>query len=268
MYQHHSSRAAAGTSWCLTYRPDTGEPLTQHRHSDADDLDAEFYAIVTDLAGAPTELLDPDTGAVAGWSTSTLWGRTHWNGSAATDLRFAGQFHDAETGLHYNRHRYYHPVTATYTAPDPLGLEPNPVSATAYVHNPHTWVDPLGLAACGGGWWRRIRTLGGIGAARQAYVDATRAITVDGLARVEAGEDPETVARWAIDQRNEMKLATRAKLPRIFNIWAERRNMGHYNDPVGPTYEFLHDVRGKTPVDIIKGAGRTSRRVNRLLGVR
>ncbi|WP_406236312.1 glycerophosphodiester phosphodiesterase family protein [Nocardia sp. NBC_01009] len=268
VYQHHSSRAAAGTSWCLTYRPDTGEPLTQHRHSDADDLDAEFYAIVTDLAGAPTELLDPDTGAVAGWSTSTLWGRTHWNGSAATDLRFAGQFHDAETGLHYNRHRYYHPVTATYTAPDPLGLEPNPVSATAYVHNPHTWVDPLGLAACGGGWWRRIRTLGGIGAARQAYVDATRAITVDGLARVEAGEDPETVARWAIDQRNEMKLATRAKLPRIFNIWAERRNMGHYNDPVGPTYEFLHDVRGKTPVDIIKGAGRTSRRVNRLLGVR
>ena len=61
-------------------------------------------------------------------------------------MAFAGQQVDAETGLHYNRFRYYDPTTATYTSPDPLGINPNPAAANAYVHNPHTWVDPLGLA--------------------------------------------------------------------------------------------------------------------------
>ncbi|WP_280504147.1 RHS repeat-associated core domain-containing protein, partial [Nocardia farcinica] len=269
------------TEWHWVHHPETGEPLTQYSrthgapapashpaHAGRSAVDTEFYAIVTDLAGAPTELIDPRTGAVAGWASATVWGRTWWNGHAATALRFAGQYHDAETGLHYNRHRYYDPVTAAYTTPDPLGLAPNPADAHAYVHNPHTWVDPLGLASCGRGWWRTLRTFGPIGAARQEYVDTVRGITERGLARVAAGEDAATVARWAIDERNAMKTATRAKLPRVLNIWAERRNIRHYGDPVGPTYEFLHDVRGKTPMDIIKGAGRTSARVNRLLGVR
>lgn len=49
--------------------------------------------------------------------------------------------------LYYNFHRYYDPGTGRYTSPDPLGLGPadNPV---AYVHNPHTSADPLGLAEC------------------------------------------------------------------------------------------------------------------------
>ncbi|MBF6366810.1 hypothetical protein IU469_13900 [Nocardia puris] len=272
--------APSSTTWCWTHHPETGEPLTQYTRStgpardsrvfagaDQSVVDTEFYAIVTDLAGAPTELIDPRAGTVAGWASATLWGRTWWNGHASTALRFAGQYHDAETGLHYNRHRYYDPVTAAYTAPDPLGLAPNPSNAHAYVHNPHTWVDPLGLASCGDGWWRKLRTFGPIGAARQDYVDTVRGIAERGLARVAAGENPETVARWAIDERNAVKTATRAKLPRVLNVWAERRNVRHYGHPVGPTYEFLHDVKGKTPMDIIQGAGRTSARVNRMLGV-
>lgn len=110
-------------------------------------VDSEFYAIISDLAGTPTELVDPDLGTLAGQATTTLWGHTHWAGTS-TDLRFAGQHYDPETGLHYNRYRYYNPTTSTYTTPDPLGIAPNPTSATAYVHNPHTWTDPLGLK-CG-----------------------------------------------------------------------------------------------------------------------
>lgn len=279
VFQHN--RTGTGTSsWCWTYHPDTGEPLAQHSRTtgtaQADILgdnapqsviDTEFHAIVTDLSGAPTELIDPRTGTVAGWSSNTLWGRTQWHGHAATDLRFAGQLFDAETGLHYNRYRYYNPVTATYTAPDPLGLEPNPASATAYVHNPHTWVDPLGLAGCGTSWWQRIRRFGPLGAARQEYVDSVRAITIEGIARIEAGESSESVAHWAIEHRNAMKVRTRAKLPGFLNAWAERRNNRHYGHPVGPTFELLHEVRGKTSEEIIVGAGRTNARVDRLLGV-
>ena len=60
-------------------------------------------------------------------------------------LRLPGQYHDAETGLHYNLHRYYDPDRGQYLTPDPLGTPdgPNPYS---YVRgNPLRYVDPEGL---------------------------------------------------------------------------------------------------------------------------
>jgi RHS repeat-associated protein len=41
----------------------------------------------------------------------------------ANPLRFQGQYEDVETGLFYNRHRYYDLAVAPYAAPDPIGLE-------------------------------------------------------------------------------------------------------------------------------------------------
>ncbi|GAA3733791.1 putative T7SS-secreted protein [Streptomyces tremellae] len=111
-----------------------------------EEIDSRFFSIITDLVGTPTELVD-EHGAVAWHARATLWGITAWRSDARahTPLRFPGQYHDPETGLHYNHHRYYDPETARYTTPDPLGLAPAPNPAT-YVHNPHTWSDPLGLA--------------------------------------------------------------------------------------------------------------------------
>jgi len=40
----------------------------------------------------------------------------------AQPLRFQGQYHDPESGLHYNRHRYYNPETGRYLTPDPSKL--------------------------------------------------------------------------------------------------------------------------------------------------
>ena len=37
-------------------------------------------------------------------------------------LRFQGQYCDAETGLHYNRHRYYDPQQGRFTTQDPISL--------------------------------------------------------------------------------------------------------------------------------------------------
>ncbi|WP_286089103.1 RHS repeat-associated core domain-containing protein [Pseudomonas sp. MWU13-3659] len=62
-------------------------------------------------------------------------------------LRFQGQYYDEETGLHYNRHRYYNPQTGRYLTPDPIGLAGG-VNGYLYGVNPTGWVDPLGLAAC------------------------------------------------------------------------------------------------------------------------
>ncbi|MFJ4202506.1 putative T7SS-secreted protein [Streptomyces sviceus] len=113
-----------------------------------DEIDSRFFAIVTDLVGTPTELID-EAGDIAWRTRSTLWGTTAWaaDSTAYTPLRFPGQYFDPETGLHHNYFRHYDPETARYITPDPLGLIPadNPVS---YVPNPFGWVDPLGLAAC------------------------------------------------------------------------------------------------------------------------
>jgi RHS repeat-associated protein len=111
-------------------------------------VDQQFYAIVTDLVGTPTELVD--AGGNLTWrQPTTLWGAAlAWLGNRAhTPLRFPGQYFDPETGLHYNRHRYYDPATARYTSQDPLGLIPAP-NPTTYVHNPLSWSDPLGLMGC------------------------------------------------------------------------------------------------------------------------
>ncbi len=101
-----------------------------------EEIDSRFFAIVTDLVGAPTELVD-EQGDVAWHTCSTLWGTTAWaaNSTAYTPLRFPGQYYDPETGLHYNCFRHYGPETARYLTPDPLGLSPAPNPA-AYVHNP------------------------------------------------------------------------------------------------------------------------------------
>ena len=115
--------------------------------SPQDQMDRRFFAIVTDLVGTPTELVDPAAGTIAWRATRTVWGHTTWPAASTTytPLRFPGQYFDPETRLHYNLNRYYDPETARYTTPDPLGLTPDP-NPDSYVHNPYTWADPLGLA--------------------------------------------------------------------------------------------------------------------------
>ena len=111
-------------------------------------VDAVFYSMVCDLAGAPKELIDPATGEVVGYATYTLFGKRHWAGTVNTPLLFTGQYEDTESGWVYNRFRYYDPHAGVYNAQDPLGLLANLGTAQGYVTNPVTWVDVLGLKKC------------------------------------------------------------------------------------------------------------------------
>lgn len=71
------------------------------------------------------------------------------NGTSFTlNLRFPGQYYDAETGLHYNYFRDYEPGTGRYVESDPIGLRGG-VSTYGYVSgNPIGHLDPMGLAKC------------------------------------------------------------------------------------------------------------------------
>ncbi|MET9699295.1 putative T7SS-secreted protein [Streptomyces sp. NPDC006529] len=141
--------ADGGRAVALTWDHRGARPLAQTERiltAAQEVVDERFYGIVTDLVGAPTELVD-ERGALAWRGRSTLWGSTAWSrdSTAYTPLRFPGQYFDPESGLHYNYFRTYDPETARYLSPDPMGLAPaqNPA---AYVHNPLQWCDPFGLA--------------------------------------------------------------------------------------------------------------------------
>uniref|UniRef100_UPI0018DB2F08 glycohydrolase toxin TNT-related protein n=1 Tax=Massilia rhizosphaerae TaxID=2784389 RepID=UPI0018DB2F08 len=104
-----------------------------------------------DHLGTPQELTDHE-GKVAWSAQYKAWGQAKEAiGEAArkagirNPIRFQGQYFDEETGLHYNRHRYYDPDMARYLTQDPIGLLGG-INTYAYTPNPVGWLDPLGLS--------------------------------------------------------------------------------------------------------------------------
>jgi RHS repeat-associated protein len=76
---------------------------------------------------------------------------------AECPIRFQGQWEDSETGLYYNRCRYYDALSSQYLCPDPDGLQGG-VRPQAYVESPQVFVDPLGLSRV---FWTKIKTFKG-----------------------------------------------------------------------------------------------------------
>lgn len=152
---------SGGTATTWTFAPDSVRPITQAERvrsaeSDQEWVDSEFYSIVTDLIGTPTELVDAH-GAVAWRRQETVWGMALGDlaARAQTPLRFPGQYDDPEIGLRYNFHRYYDPAIGQYASADPLGSAAGP-DPYAYAPNPATGSDPFGLALCEAGATKAI----------------------------------------------------------------------------------------------------------------
>lgn len=62
------------------------------------------------------------------------------------NLRFPGQYWDAETGLHYNWHRTYDPQTGRYAQVDPIGFFGGDLNLYRYaVANPLSFTDIRGM---------------------------------------------------------------------------------------------------------------------------
>ncbi|MER5223124.1 putative T7SS-secreted protein [Streptomyces flaveus] len=230
----------------LTWDHRSGVPLSQTERiltadTRQDEVDRRFFAIATDLVGTPTELIGQD-GDIAWRTRATLWGTTAWSSSstAYTPLRFPGQYYDPETGLHYNLFRHYDPETARYLTPDPLGLTPAPNPAT-YVHNPHTWSDPLGLSPY---------PRGEKGNPFENRADAEKAAYE--LAGVRYGEDP--VAEWVVTGDKQLKHTPGHIYSSDPAHWGNFRQfetdsgsrvvVEHTHDPAGP-----HFHAGKPKID-------------------
>jgi RHS repeat-associated protein len=109
--------------------------------------DGALRHVLTTAQGVPRELIDG--GGASVWSgTCDEWGRLErQKGTATCGLRLPGQLADPETGLHYNRFRYYLPEAGQFISPDPLGFATGS-NFFRYAPNTIDWADPLGLE-CG-----------------------------------------------------------------------------------------------------------------------
>ncbi|WP_436787584.1 RHS repeat-associated core domain-containing protein [Yinghuangia sp. YIM S10712] len=108
---------------------------------------AEHSLVVCGIAGEALMTVRSN-GDILHVPTTQLWGSASSGRSGSNfPIGFAGQYHDEETGLNYNVHRYYDPISAGYVSTDPIGLRGG-MHSRAYVHNPVVWSDPLGLMSC------------------------------------------------------------------------------------------------------------------------
>jgi RHS repeat-associated protein len=108
------------------------------------------YSVVSDHLGTPRELRD-EVGRLAWKSQLDIFGVATTEGTRPEDCewKWSGQYADDDTGLYYNRFRYYEPSTGRYISQDPVGLAGG-TQAYGYVSDPLVWTDPLGLAGqCG-----------------------------------------------------------------------------------------------------------------------
>jgi RHS repeat-associated protein len=107
--------------------------------------------------GTPQELTNQD-GDVIWLSYDRAWGGSfetiykpqfidNWaiNESELQPFKFQGQSLDVETGLHYNRFRYYDSDVGMFISRDPIGLLGGS-NVFQYAPNPVMWIDPWGLA--------------------------------------------------------------------------------------------------------------------------
>ncbi len=96
--------------------------------------------VVSDLAGNKVWIADYDAFGKATITSNTLAPYT-----SAMNVRFPGQYFDAETSTHYNYFRDYDPLIGRYLQSDPIGLEGG-INTYAYAeNNPLRYADPLGL---------------------------------------------------------------------------------------------------------------------------
>ncbi len=100
----------------------------------------ESFSIVSDYLGTPLQAFDNNGNKV--WEQELdIYGRQRKRPSSFIPFKYQGQYADKETGLYYNRFRYYAPRTGAYISQDPIGLAGNNPTLYGYVKDANDMLE-------------------------------------------------------------------------------------------------------------------------------
>ena len=118
-------------------------------------VNGKHYGIASDYIGRPVQAYD-EHGTPVLQADYDIYGnlRNLRGDNQFVPFRQLGQYEDEETGLYYNRFRYYEPSTGGYISQDPIGLAGENPTLYGYVFDSNTEIDPFGLE-CG----RKVKPL-------------------------------------------------------------------------------------------------------------
>ncbi|PUV23853.1 RHS repeat domain-containing protein [Sphingobacterium athyrii] len=103
----------------------------------------EHFSIISDYLGTPTHAYDDKGGLV--WERELdVYGSLRKGGNSFVPFLYQGQYVDIETGLAYNRFRYYDSESGNYISQDPINLLGG-LRFYDYVKDSNSYSDPLGL---------------------------------------------------------------------------------------------------------------------------
>jgi RHS repeat-associated protein len=134
----------------------------------------QYYFYQNDHLGTPQKMTAVN-GAVVWSAKYSSFGKAEVDStsSVTNNFRFSGQYYDAETGNHYNYHRYFDPKNGRYLRSDPIGIYGGINLYTYALNNPTSFYDSLGLQSedncsdCESGEW--IIDQGGTGSISFGY---------------------------------------------------------------------------------------------------
>jgi RHS repeat-associated protein len=146
--------AANGGKYDMALDPTWNEALDE-RPPERPFQENEIAFYQCDHLGTPQEVTDAE-GNIAWSAQYKAWGEAKEVISEAArkagisnPIRFQGQYFDEETGLHYNRYRYYDPHSGRFISRDPFGLRGD-INLHRHASNPINWIDPFGLTGVEG----------------------------------------------------------------------------------------------------------------------
>jgi RHS repeat-associated protein len=128
-----------------SYHQDSSVPLAMQTQTPEEQSTRKaLYVYQNDPNGMPLRLQDENCEIV--WEAAyTAHGQVDsLDASLNQPLRLQGQYFDDESGLHYNRYRYYDPGAGCFISQDPIRLQGgfNPYQ---FALNVFSWIDALGL---------------------------------------------------------------------------------------------------------------------------
>ncbi|MES1207220.1 MAG: RHS repeat-associated core domain-containing protein, partial [Pseudomonadota bacterium] len=176
------------------FEPETFAPMAKV-------LGRSSCAIITNHLGAPVAMYSAQGEEV--WSaTIDVYGDLHdlAGDRRACPFRWPGQYEDWETGLYYNRFRYYDSQQGGFISADPIGLQGG-LALYQYVQDPLSWKDPLGLSGCGPTAAEELPQMKGM-----SVSEAERTLASRGFQKTHVSNSPGKNQTWSHPDGSEVRI--------------------------------------------------------------